>query len=59
MVDRIARTATVRARTDLDLLELAGEDFLAAIGAHGPATEATRATVDRHLATFRPVTLGA
>jgi len=59
VVDRIARTATVRARTDLDLLELAGDDFLAAIGAHGPATEATRAVVDRRLATFRPMTLGA
>ena len=59
VVDRISRTATVRARTDLELLELAGDDFLAAIGAHGPATEATRAVVDRRLATFRPITLGA
>ena len=59
VVDRISRTATVRARTDLDLLELDGEDFLAAIGGHGPATDATRAIVDRHLAAFRPMTLGA
>jgi hypothetical protein len=59
VVDRVARTATVCADTDLDLLELAGDDFLAAIGGNGPAADATRAVVDRHLTTFRPVTLGA
>jgi hypothetical protein len=59
VVDRVPRTATVRAAGELDLVELAGEDFLAAIGGNGPATDATRAVIDAHLARFRPVPLGA
>ena len=47
--------ATVRARTDLDLFELAGDDFPAAIGAWTRERGDLRATVDRHPASLQPL----
>ena len=57
LVQDVPRTATIRAHTDLDVYELARDDFLDAIGGYSPSSDAAYAVVARHLANFSPVGL--
>ena len=50
----VPRTATITARTDLDLLALERDDFIAAVTGHAPSAEAAGAVVGARLST-RPV----
>jgi predicted MFS family arabinose efflux permease len=53
VLKNVPRTATVCARTDLELFELDRDDFLAALGRHRASTEAAEDLVARHLARNR------
>ncbi len=46
----VPRTATITARTDLDLLALERDDFIAAVTGHAPTAEAAGAVVGARLA---------
>ena len=54
----VARTATIRARSDLEVFEVDRDDFLDAIGGYGPSSDAAYAVVARRLASFSPAGLG-
>jgi MFS family permease len=54
----IPRTATVTAATDLHLLALARDEFIAAVTGHSPSAEAADAVVAGRLGTFRPTARG-
>jgi len=54
----VPRTATIRARDDLTVLELDRDVFLHAVSGHRVSTDAARATVARHLANFTPAPAG-
>lgn len=50
----VPRTATVRARTDIELDALERDDFIAAVTGHAPSAEAAEAVVGTRLAAARP-----
>jgi MFS family permease len=54
LVGERPRTAGVRARSALQLLELDDGAFLDAVGGYHPSSDAASAVVARHLANFRP-----
>jgi CRP-like cAMP-binding protein len=58
LIRDVPRTATVRARTALDVFELDREPFLDAIGGYTPSGDAASAVVARYLADFSPVGIG-
>jgi MFS family permease len=55
LVRDVPRTATVRARTDLELYALERDDFIAAVTGHAPSAEAADAVVATRLRRLRPV----
>jgi Cyclic nucleotide-binding domain/Major Facilitator Superfamily len=55
----VARTATVRAREDLTVLEIDGDAFVDVVARHSTTNAAALAVVDTHLADFRPARAGA
>jgi MFS family permease len=54
LLRHIPRTATVTAATDLHLLALARDGFIAAVTGHSPSAEAADAVVASRLGTLRP-----
>jgi CRP-like cAMP-binding protein len=50
----IPRTATVRAKTDVELLALDRDDFIAAVTGHAASAEAADAVVATRLGSLRP-----
>jgi MFS family permease len=54
----VARTATVRAREDLTVLEIDGDVFVDVVAHHSTTNAAALAVVDTHLADFRPARAG-
>jgi len=58
VVNRVPRTATVRACADLDVFELERDDVLSALGKHRASLETAHAVVASHLANYRPMVLG-
>ena len=54
LVRDVARTATVRAHSQLDVFELDRQAFLDAIGGYSPSSDIAHAVVARHLANFTP-----
>ena len=54
----VPRTATVRARTDLGVLEIDRRNFLAVAG-YSASSDAATAAIAKHLARFRPGAFGA
>jgi CRP-like cAMP-binding protein len=55
LVRDVPRTATVRARTDLELYALERDDFIAAVTGHARSAEAADAVVATRLRRLRPV----
>jgi MFS family permease len=53
LIRDVPRTATVRAVTDLELLALERELFIAAVTGHAPSAEAADAVIDRRLDSVR------
>ena len=53
----VPRTATVRARTDLSVLEIERHEFLDAVSGYRSSSDAASAVVARHLANFSPGTV--
>ncbi|HEV2071453.1 MAG TPA: MFS transporter [Acidimicrobiales bacterium] len=53
----VPRTATVRARTDLSVLEIERHEFLDAVSGYRSSSDAASAIVARHLANFSPGTV--
>ena len=53
----VPRTATVRARTDLSVLEIERQEFLDAVSGYRASSDAASAVVARHLARFSPGTV--
>jgi CRP-like cAMP-binding protein len=54
----VPRTATIRARTNLDVFELDRDAFLDAIGGYTPSSDAAYAVVASYLASFSPAGTG-
>jgi MFS family permease len=54
----VPRTATVRATSDLQLLALDRDEFIAAVTGHAPTAEAADAVVAARLGTLRPGSTG-
>lgn len=54
----VPRTATVRAREDLVVLEIERDVFLEVVAGHGTANDAAEEIVARHLADFHPAKVG-
>lgn len=54
----VPRTATVRAREDLDVLEIGREDFLEVVAGHRSTSGAAEAVIAAHLADFHPARVG-
>ena len=54
LVRDVPRTATVRARTDAELLALERDDFLAAVTGYDPSREAAESVVAERLGVQRP-----
>ena len=53
LLRRVPRTATVRAVTELDLVRLEGEDFVAAVTGYAPSAEAADAVIASRLGSAR------
>ncbi|MBW3546982.1 MAG: cyclic nucleotide-binding domain-containing protein [Actinobacteria bacterium] len=53
----VPRTTTVRARTDLSVLEIERQEFLDAVSGYRSSSDAASAIVARHLARFSPGTV--
>jgi MFS family permease len=53
LIRDVPRTATVRAATDVELLALAREPFIAAVTGHAPSAEAADAVIGRRLGSVR------
>ena len=54
----VPRTATVTARTDVELYALEGDDFIAALTGHAPSASAAEAVVAARLGGLRPASAG-
>ncbi|MDQ3890664.1 MAG: cyclic nucleotide-binding domain-containing protein, partial [Actinomycetota bacterium] len=54
LLREMPRTATVRARTDVELYALERDEFIAAVTGHAPSAEAADAVIATRLGSLRP-----